>query len=95
MESKQRSDERGLLMLSAGGNLLSSALGLVFAVLTSSRAILLDGLFDVTYFIAALFTLKVANLVHREDDDHFPYGYVFFEPLVNGIKGVLVLELSI
>jgi len=83
--------ERRLLHLSAGGNLLSAALGLAFAVLTSSRAILLDGLFDVTYFIAALFTLKVARLVHREDDDHFPYGYVFFEPLVNGLKGVLVL----
>lgn len=91
MHPDQSSNERRLLMFSAGGNLLSATLGVVFAVLTSSRAILLDGLFDVTYFLAALFTLKVASLVHREDDDHFPYGYVFFEPLVNGLKGVLVL----
>jgi predicted Co/Zn/Cd cation transporter (cation efflux family) len=48
----------------------------VLAGLTSSRAILLDGLFDVTCFIAALFTLKVPRVIHREDDDRFPYGYV-------------------
>jgi len=36
----------------------------------------LDGLFNVTRFIAALFKLKVVCLIHREDDDRFPYGYV-------------------
>lgn len=82
--------ERRLLILSAGGNLTSAALGVSFAALTSSQAILLDGLFDVTYFIAALFTIKVAGLVTREDDEHFPLGFVFFEPLINGLKGVLV-----
>jgi len=91
MRAKETSTERWLLIFSAAGNVFSATLGLVFAALTSSRAILLDGLFDVTYFIVALFTLKVARLVQHDDDDHFPYGYVFFEPLVNGLKGVLVL----
>ncbi len=77
------------------GNLGSAVLGLVFAALTTSQAILLDGLFDVAYLITALFTLKVARLVHREDDERFPFGYAFFEPLTNGIKGVLVLGISI
>lgn len=86
-----RSAERRLLVLSAVANLASAALGLTFAVLTRSQAILLDGLFDVTYFIAAVFTIKVAALVNREDDERFPLGFVFFEPLVNGLKGVLVL----
>jgi len=87
--------ERRFLLLSALGNLGSAVLGLVFAALTMSQAILLDGLFDVAYFIIALFTLKVARLVHREDDERFPIGYAFFEPLTNGIKGVLVLGISI
>lgn len=91
MASSNESAERRLLTLSAGANLASAGLGLTFAVLTRSQAILLDGLFDVTYFIAAVFTIKVATLVTREDDDRFPLGFVFFEPLVNGLKGVLVL----
>jgi len=87
--------ERRFLLVSAMGNLGSAGLGLVFAALTTSQAILLDGLFDVAYFITALFTLKVARLVHREDDERFPVGYAFFEPLTNGIKGVMVLGISI
>jgi len=72
-----------------------AALGLIFAVFTSSQAILLDALFNLTYLIAGLFTLKVARLVHREDDERFPYGYAYFEPLMNGVKGLLVLGVSL
>ncbi len=88
-------DENRYLKISATGNLVMAMLGIGFAVITGSQAILLDGLFDLTYFVAALFTLKVAQLVHREDDDRFPFGYVYFEPLVNGVKGLLVLGVSI
>jgi len=87
--------ERRYLIVSAIGNLFMATLGLGFAFLTDSQAILLDGLFDATYLIAGLFTLKVATLVHREDDDRFPYGYAHFEPLVNGVKGLLVLGISL
>jgi len=87
--------ERRFLIVSASGNLFMAALGFGFAFLTDSQAILLDGLFDATYLIAGLFTLKVAALVHREDDDRFPYGYAHFEPLVNGVKGLLVLGISL
>ena len=87
--------ENRYLKIAASGNLSMALLGVGFAVITESRAILLDGLFDLTYFIAALFTFKVAQLVHREDDDRFPYGYAYFEPLMNGIKGMLVLGISI
>jgi predicted Co/Zn/Cd cation transporter (cation efflux family) len=56
---------------------------------------LLDGLFNLTYFATGLFTVKVASLVAGGDDERFPHGYAFFEPLVNGIKGMLVLGVSI
>jgi len=87
--------ERRFLLVSSAGNLFMAVLGLAFAFVTHSQAILLDGLFDATYLIAGLFTLKVATLVHREDDDRFPYGYAHFEPLVNGVKGLLVLGISL
>ena len=56
---------------------------------------MLDGLFNLTYFATGLFTLRVARLVQRGDDERFPYGYTFFEPLVNGLKGVLGLGISV
>lgn len=87
--------EHRYLVISAGGNLSMAVLGTLFAIAADSQAILLDALFDITYFVAALFTFKVARLVHREDDDRFPYGYAYFEPLVIGIKGLLVFGVSI
>lgn len=87
--------ENRYLRVSAAGNLVMASLGIGFFAMTDSQAILLDGLFDLTYFVAAVFTFRVAQLVHREDDDRFPYGYAYFEPLVNGVKGLLVLGVSI
>ena len=90
-ETRQASPERTYLIASAVANLLIAGVGLVVSALSSSQAILLDGVFNLTYFAAGLFTLKVARLVARGDDERFPYSYAFFEPLVNGLKGVLVL----
>jgi cation diffusion facilitator family transporter len=92
-DSTSRSENRTLL-ISAGSNLLIAVVGVIFASLSKSQAILLDGLFNLTYFATGLFTLKVAKLVTQGDDDTFPLGYAYFEPLVNGIKGVLVLGVS-
>ena len=87
--------EKSGLMISIGGSLLVGVAGLAFAILTASQAILLDGLFNITYFIISLFTLKVARLVLQGDDEYFPAGYAFFEPLINGVKGTLILGLSL
>lgn len=87
--------EGRFLRLSAGGNLVLGVLGIAFAALSQSQAILLEGLYNLIYLIAALFTLRVARLVHREDDERFPYGYAYFEPLMNGVKGTLVAGVSL
>lgn len=87
--------EKRYLIYSLIGNVSVGAMGVVFAILTQSDAILLDGLFNLTYFVTGLFTLKVAILVAGGDDERFPFGYVFFEALVNGIKGVLMLGISL
>lgn len=95
MKSPGDTGERKMLMASAMGNLIIGCVGLTFSVISSSQAILLDGFFNLTYFATGLFTLKVARLVQVGDDERFPLGYAFFEPLVNGLKGVLVLGVSI
>ncbi len=87
--------ERKFLLLATIGNLAIGCVGIMASVISSSQAIMLDGLFNLTYFIIGMFTLKVARLVQKGDDARFPFGYAFFEPLVNGVKGMLVLGISI
>jgi cation diffusion facilitator family transporter len=87
--------EKRYLIISASGNILVAIVGITVAAVSSSQAILLDGLFNLTYFGTGLFTIKVAALVAGGDDERFPHGYAFFEPLVNGIKGMLMLGVSV
>ena len=94
MSAQNNHIERQGLRISVGGNLIIGIVGLVFAVFSKSQAIMLDGLFNLSYFATGLFTLKVAALVQQGDNDRFPLGYGFFEPLINGFKGVLVLGVS-
>ena len=95
MKEDSQARERKYLLLSCGGNVLVGCVAIAVAFSSSSQAILLDGLFNLTYFATGLFTVKVASLVARGDDERFPHGYGFFEPLVNGLKGVLVLGVSV
>ena len=67
--------ERRVLLISATRNLVIGIVGILFAVFSHSQAILLDGLFNLTYFASGLFTLKVAKMVLQGDDERFPMGY--------------------
>jgi predicted Co/Zn/Cd cation transporter (cation efflux family) len=87
--------ERAALALSAGAALLLGAVGVTAAVATGSGAILLDGLFNLCFFVTAIFTLRVAALLARPDDARYPFGYLFFEPLINTVKGLLILGVSV
>ena len=68
-------------------------LGLTFAFLSESEAILLDGVFSGIGFVMSLATLKVAELVTRPDDEHFNFGYAHFAPLINVVKSLLMTTL--
>ncbi len=86
--------EKRYLMMSVAASASVGCVGLLVAMLSSSQAILLDGLFNLVYFTTALFTVKIVSLVMVGDDERFPYGYAYFEPLVNCIKGMLMLGVS-
>ena len=87
-------EKRGL-KISTAGNLIIGLVGIIVAELSHSQAIMLDGVFNLIYFATGLFTLRVARLVIGGDDERFPVGYGFFESLVNGIKGLMVLGISV
>ncbi len=86
--------EGGALRLSAAAAAALAAVGLGAAVATGSGAILLDGLFNLCFSVTALFTLRVAALLDRPDDERYPFGYLSFEPLINTVKGLLILGVS-
>ena len=75
--------------------LIVGCVGVTFSLMTNSRAILLDGLFNLAYFVTALLTIKVAHLIARPETEDYPLGFSYFEPLINGFKGVLIFGISI
>lgn len=86
--------ERGALWLSGIAALGLGVLALVAAVATGSVAILLDAAFNLTFFLIALATLRVARLVRQPDDEDYPFGYQQHEPFINLVKALLVIAVS-
>ena len=95
MKKLNKLNERQVLLISAFGALGIGLTGIVFASISDSQAILLDGLFNFSYFFAGLLTLKVAKLLLKGDDEKYHFGYSYYEPLINGLKGVMILVVSI
>ena len=85
--------ERAALKVSVVMSVFFAVLGIGFYWLAQSEAILLDGFFSASAFVLGLLTLKVARLVGRRDDERFHFGYASFEPLLNTIKGLIILVL--
>lgn len=79
------------LALSAAAALLLGIAGLAVSLATGSGAIMLDGAFNLCFFVTALATLQVARLLRRPDDSDYPFGYLQFEPLINTVKAALIL----
>ena len=83
--------EQKILLYAAIGQLFFAALGIVFAFLTDSAAIMLDGFFSLIGFGISLLTIRVARWVQQPDDEWFHFGYARFEPLLNLSKGIVIL----
>ncbi len=87
--------EQRALVLSTVMAFLLGLVGLTLAIMTGSQAVLLDGLFNLIYFLFGLVTLRVARLVAQPDSEKYPFGYGYFESLVNAGKGLLILGVSL
>ncbi|HCT93565.1 MAG: hypothetical protein A2X19_01765 [Bacteroidetes bacterium GWE2_39_28] len=87
--------EKKSLILSTLASLLVGILGITFSIITNSGVILLDGLFNISYFVTAIFTIRILTIIKRPDDEKFPFGYGYFEALINAVKGLLILGVSL
>ena len=83
------------LSLSAAAALILGVMGVAVSLATGSGAILLDGAFNLCFFVTALVTLRVARLLRRPDDRDYPFGYLHFEPLINTVKAPLILTIAL
>lgn len=83
--------EQRALRRSVWGNVFFAALGFGFAASSESEAILLDGFFSLVAFGMSLLTIRVAKLVQSPADDWFHFGFASFEPMLNTVKGFLLL----
>ncbi|EPC03498.1 hypothetical protein L861_18335 [Litchfieldella anticariensis FP35 = DSM 16096] len=86
--------EKGALLLSTIMALVVGVVAVIVAWISHSQAILLDGLFNLIYFAIALLTVRVSRLASGPDSDEYPFGYTYFESLVNAGKGLLILGVS-
>ncbi|AOS96350.1 Ferrous-iron efflux pump FieF [Microbulbifer aggregans] len=94
----EKLENRGL-WLSITGCLFMAALAFVFAHLSGSAAIFLDGVFSLVNFLMSLVMLRVSRLIQRKADPRFPFGYASFEPAFNVLQslvslGVMLMALS-
>ncbi|GHB96274.1 cation diffusion facilitator family transporter [Cerasicoccus arenae] len=89
-EPNATAHEQRALKYSVWGNLSLGVLGIVFAALCHSDAVLLDGVFSLINFGVALLSLKVARMVMRPTDDRYPFGYAYYEPILNLGKGLII-----
>ncbi|MDX1587972.1 MAG: cation diffusion facilitator family transporter [Oleiphilaceae bacterium] len=87
--------ERGALGLSAAMAGLLGTVAVTFALASNSQAILLDGIFNLIYVMIALVTVRVSRLVTLPDNERYPYGYAYFEPLVNASRGLVILGVGL
>lgn len=88
-------NEKTALKISILGCVFMGGLGISFALLTNSDAILLDGMFNLIAFGLGIITLKIFLRLEKGETERFQFGYYAFEPFINIIKSLSVLGVSI
>lgn len=90
LEQKLTAEKRAIKLVMVG-DVIMAVMGLTFFHLTNSQAILMDAVYPLIDLVAALLTLRVVALITQQATQSQPFGYAIFEPLLNFIKGILIL----
>ncbi len=82
--------ERRSIIITIVASISFGVIGVVISLASRSGAVFLDGLFSLIFAVVGLLTLYVSTLVQRPRDEHYPFGYATFEPMLNLFKGLLI-----
>ncbi|NDW44176.1 cation transporter [Ruegeria sp. PrR005] len=85
--------ESRALRAGMAGNLFMGAAGVLAAYLSNSQAILVDGLFSLVGFFAALIGTRVSRNAQRQPDKYRPFGYAGDEALFSTFRAMSLLGL--
>lgn len=92
-EPMGNSTEIRAFRISGLGFLIISVLGIVFAILAKSEAIMLDGVYALVSVVMTVLAGRVARLVEKPSSEKFHFGYAHFEPLLNMVRGLLIFAI--
>lgn len=93
MDTDETTLESRSLYFGMAGNCVLGIAGVVTALLSNSQAILIDGLFSVVGFLAALVALHVNRQVRRGPDGARPLGYAMDEAIFLMFRSFCLLGL--
>lgn len=92
-DTNQAESEQRALRVSMYGNLWMAAAGIWAAALSGSQAILVDGLFSLIGFVAAVVAAKVSRDIARRPDRIRPFGYGADESIFTTFRALTLLGL--
>lgn len=79
------------LTIGMWGNLFMGVVGLLAAVLSNSQAILVDGLFSLIGFTAAIVGKRISRMANASPDKHRPFGYAADEAIFTTFRSLSLL----
>lgn len=86
----RRKKEIDLIKLSTIGNFCFGLIGIFFAIITSSRSILFDGLYSFVLSFFTLISARVVRLITKGQTVQYQFGYGAFEPLLIIIRSIFL-----
>ena len=92
-ETDDTAIEQRALAISKWGNLFMGTVGVVAAVLSNSSAVLVDGLFSLIGFTAAVIGARISARVHLAPSRSRPIGYAADEAIYQTFRALSLLGL--
>lgn len=72
-------------------NIIMGVMGVTFAILSNSSALMVDGLYSVVNFASSLIAAKVSLNLSKSADEEMPFGYDYYETLYISFRSLVLL----
>ncbi len=72
-------------------NIIMGIMGVTFAILSNSSALMVDGLYSVVNFASSLIAAKVSMKLSQSADEEMPFGYDYYETLYISFRSLVLL----